>query len=584
MSRKALKSSGQLLFRRFLATESSMLSEMGKKNLIYNDTDGYVMKSPYGSVSIPKLTIDQYVWKNISKWPNHTAIECGFTGRKYTYAKLRDNCCALACRLRNNMKLEKNDIVGICLPNVPEYAIAFLGSIEGGLIVTTVNPGYTSEEISRQFMSCQPKAVFCLIDNYEVVKNACILAQLPNTKIIAIKIDSTASFPNGAIDFSELTNSYGINLSESSNFNKHVAHDDFILLPYSSGTTGLPKGVMLTHNNLVANCESIDVGLPHDPLVLPTTNDFQDVLPCFLPFFHIYGLMAMLIPKLALGAKVISIPKYEINSFLRITKEQKATFLHLVPPIVIQLGNYEGAKAEHFESVRASMSGASNLAQADVERLKKIAPNVTFLQGYGLTETSPVASLSPHGIHNYATIGFPVPNVEMKISALNDPSFKGVAPNETGELLVRGPNVMKGYYKNDEATKSMITKDNWLRTGDIGHYDENGLFYISDRLKELIKVNANQVAPAELEGILREHADILDAAVIGVKDPKCGEVPRAFVVRRPESNITEKDVQQFVAKQVIKYKQLTGGVQFVDQIPKTATGKILRREVRRIFL
>lgn len=171
----------------------------------------------------------------------------------------------------------------------------------------------------------------------------------------------------------------------------------------------------------------------------------------------------------------------------------------------------------------------------------------------------------------------------MKIARLDDSTFKGLAKNETGELLVRGPNVMKGYFKNDEATKAMITEDNWLRTGDIGHFDENGLFYISDRLKELIKVNANQVAPAELEGIIREHPDILDAVVIGVKHPKCGEVPKAFAVRRSGSHTTEQDIQEFVAKQVIKYKQLTGGVQFVEQIPKTATGKILRREIRKLF-
>lgn len=171
----------------------------------------------------------------------------------------------------------------------------------------------------------------------------------------------------------------------------------------------------------------------------------------------------------------------------------------------------------------------------------------------------------------------------MKISNLDDPNFKGLAVNETGELLVRGPNSMKGYFKNEEATKAMITEDNWLRTGDIGHYDENGLFYISDRLKELIKVNANQVAPAELEGIIREHPDVLDAVVIGISHPKTGEVPKAFVVRRPQSNVTEEEIQEFVATQVIKYKQLTGGVQFVEQIPKTATGKILRREIRKLF-
>lgn len=180
-------------------------------------------------------------------------------------------------------------------------------------------------------------------------------------------------------------------------------------------------------------------------------------------------------------------------------------------------------------------------------------------------------------------MGWPISNVEMKISRLDDPSFKGLGVNETGELLVRGPNIMKGYFRNNEATSAMITEDNWLRTGDIGHFDEDGLFYISDRLKELIKVNANQVAPAELEGILREHPDILDAVVIGVKHPKCGEVPKAFIVRRHNSSITQEIIQKFVATQVIKYKQLTGGVQFVDQIPKTATGKILRREVRNLF-
>lgn len=200
-----------------------------------------------------------------------------------------------------------------------------------------------------------------------------------------------------------------------------------------------------------------------------------------------------------------------------------------------------------------------------------------------MTETSPIATLTPQGLPNYATVGWPISNTEMKIGQLDDPSFKGLAPNETGELMVRGPNVMKGYFKNDEATKAMITDDNWLRTGDIGYFDENGLFYISDRLKELIKVNANQVAPAELEGILREHPDVLDAVVIGIKNDKCGEIPKAFVVKRAESKVTAEQIQQFVAKQVIKYKQLTGGVQFVDQIPKTATGKILRREIRQIF-
>lgn len=201
-----------------------------------------------------------------------------------------------------------------------------------------------------------------------------------------------------------------------------------------------------------------------------------------------------------------------------------------------------------------------------------------------MTEASPIISIAPLDSHNYAAVGAPMPNIEMKIADINDATFKGLAANEVGEILVRGPNVMKGYFKNEEATRDTITEDKWLRSGDIGHFDEEGLLYISDRLKELIKVNANQVAPAELEAILREHPAILDAVVIGIPHSKCGEVPKAFVIRRPESNLSEVDVQLFVAKQVIKYKQLTGGIQFVDHIPKSATGKVLRREVRQKFV
>lgn len=164
----------------------------------------------------------------------------------------------------------------------------------------------------------------------------------------------------------------GLNLSESRKYHKDTSCDDLTVLPYSSGTTGLPKGVMLTHNNLVSNCEGMDVNLPYESLILPTTNDHQEVLPCFLPFYHAYGLIILLLAKLALGVKIVSIPKYEINEFLRIAKEHKSTFLHLVPPVVIQLGNYEGAKPEHFAHVRQVMSAASNLAHADAERFKKM--------------------------------------------------------------------------------------------------------------------------------------------------------------------------------------------------------------------
>lgn len=211
------------------------------------------------------------------------------------------------------------------------------------------------------------------------------------------------------------------------------------------------------------------------------------------------------------------------------------------------------------------------------------AVNAEYYQGYGLTETSPIATLSPRGIQNYATIGWAISNVQIKIAAVDDPQLKGVDTNVSGELLIRGPNVMKGYFQNEEATKAMIMPDGWLRSGDIGAYDESGLFYITDRMKELIKVNALQVAPAELEAIIRDHPDVVEAVVVGVPHPVCGEVPRAFVVKRQGATATEKDIQAYVAKQVSRHKHLTGGLDFVESIPKTLTGKILRREVKRLF-
>lgn len=195
------------------------------------------------------------------------------------------------------------------------------------------------------------------------------------------------------------------------------------------------------------------------------------------------------------------------------------------------------------------------------------APQTEFFQGYGLTETSPIATLSPKGIQNYSTVGWTASNCQTKIVDVDDPTFKGVNTNVPGELWIRGPNVMKGYYRNEEATRATITPDGWLRSGDICTYDEHGLIYIRDRIKELIKVNANQVAPAELEAVLRDHPDVLEAVVVGVPHPICGELPRAFVVKRPGSTVTEDEIKAFVAKQVIKYKQLTGGVDFIDGKP-----------------
>lgn len=246
------------------------------------------------------------------------------------------------------------------------------------------------------------------------------------------------------------------------------------------------------------------------------------------------------------------------------------------------MNNYDKVELKHTKSIRYVMSGAAPMGAQDAERFRGKAPNAQFFQGYGLTEASPVVLMSTLGSMNYASVGIPTPDTDAKIVAINDPESRGVGPNISGELWVRGPQVMKGYHENDQATADTITPEGWLRTGDIGHYDENFEFYITDRLKELIKVKGFQVPPAELEEILRDHPDIADAAVIGIPNKNAGELPRAYVVRK-NPDITEKQIKDYVAKKVAEYKRLDGGVEFVQAIPKNATGKILRRELKDLY-
>lgn len=210
------------------------------------------------------------------------------------------------------------------------------------------------------------------------------------------------------------------------------------------------------------------------------------------------------------------------------------------------------------------------------------APQICFLQGYGLSETSPAVLISPRESKKFGSVGVPTSNTQAKIININDPEMKGLGPNEQGELLLRGPQVMLGYLNNQAATDEMIV-NGWLRTGDMAYYDEDGSFYITDRLKELIKVKGFQVPPAELEEILRSHPDVSDAAVIGIQDPDHGEVPRAFVVKKVGSSATAKELKQFVAGKTAIYKHLRGGVQFLDVIPKNAAGKILRRDLKQKY-
>lgn len=545
---------------------------------VFPAENGLEQNSVYGkALQIPHTTLDQYLWDNFSKWTNKTAVVCGVTGRSYTYGQMRDHCAALAIRLQQKCKLSFGETVAVCLPNVPEFPVITFGAVEAGLVVTTINPIYTAEEISRQLVDSQTKILFGTASNYPVLKEAANLAQL-QIPIVCVRTSNEDSIPDGAIDFVELSDPTGLHFSNLQRNNRHP--DDVVFLPYSSGTTGLPKGVELTHTNIVANSQQLAIKAGKEPVVLPTTDTFQDVLPCVLPFFHIYGLTVTMISKLQQGTKLVTLPAFRPDTFLNSLTEHKGSVLHLVPPIIMFLSQNEMVKPQHLESVRNIFSGAAPMGALDAERLIAKAPKIEFAQGYGLTETSPVVLLGSLGSNNYASVGSPPPRTQAKIVDLNDPTNTALGPNQNGELLVRGPQIMKGYHNNKQATEEMFTEGGWLRTGDIAHYDENLQFYITDRLKELIKVKGFQVAPAELEEILRDHPEVADAAVVGQPHPVSGEVPRAFIVVKKNSKVTEDDLKQYVAGRVAVYKKLDGGVTFIDCVPKNPSGKILRRQLR----
>ncbi|BFG02828.1 probable 4-coumarate--CoA ligase 3 [Drosophila madeirensis] len=541
------------------------------KFLHYSPEDGYYKTSPYDPIVVPDLPLHEYVWRDFKKWESRTAAVCVVTDRQYTFAQMRDASAAFAVRLQTKFKLRKPDVVAICLPNMPEYPIATLGAIEAGLTVTTVNPIYTADEIARQLTFSAANFIVGTVQNHGTLSEACRLAgkRLP---IAVIRSRQDEALPAGAIDFYELISTQNVRYDDLQ-VRKDATADDMVFLPFSSGTTGLPKGVMLSHNNITSNCEQVQTAMRLDLSV-------QETLPGVLPFFHIYGLTVVMLSKLGQGARLATMPAFKPDDFMKSLDYYKGSILNLVPPIALFMINHPKLTQETAPALRMVMSGAAPIGQHDVERFLQKFPKAAFKQGYGMTEASPVVLLTPEGNTRYASTGILPGSTESKIVPLDGGDFKGVGPRTTGELCVRGPQVMSGYLNNEEANQVTFYPGNWLRTGDVAFYDEDGYFYITDRMKELIKVKGFQVPPAELEAVLRDHPKVLEAAVFGIPHELNGEAPRAIVVLRQGQQATAEDIAAYVAERVAHYKKLEGGVIFVDEVPKNPTGKILRKDLK----
>ncbi|XP_063828665.1 probable 4-coumarate--CoA ligase 1 isoform X4 [Ostrinia nubilalis] len=360
-----------------------------------------------------------------------------------------------------------------------------------------------------------------------------------------------------------------------------VNSDDVCLIPYSSGTTGMPKGVMLTHKNLVSNLKQV-----HCPKVMKYGGEKGrgDTILTVPPFFHIYGFNGILNYNLTLGYHLVSMPKFTPDDYIKCLVEYKPTTLFVVPSLLAFLATHPMVKTEHLQSVETVMVGAAPTTDSMLEKFllkcEKTKDDITLLQGYGMTESAPVSLMTPYVYpHNkVGSVGQLVCSTQGRVVSLVNGEMLG--PHKSGELWIRGPQVMKGYWNNEAATKETVDPEGWLHTGDVAYYDDEHYFYIVDRTKELIKVKGNQVSPTEIESVIMEQPEVADVAVVGMPDPLAGELPKAFVVLKPNHKLTEKQVYDLVAQKLTKYKHLEGGVAFLDAIPRNAAGKIMRNELK----
>ncbi len=508
--------------------------------------------SPLPAVDIPVAPVTEFVLRRVNDHPEKPALIDGTTGRTYSFAELSDVIHRLAGGLVAR-GFAPGGTLALMAPNLPEYAIIFHAVAVAGGVVTTVNPTYGADEVAFQLRDAGATELVTVGMFAEVAKEAITGTEI--SEVITI---------DGVAGTTALDSIFGDPIQQS----PVNPVDDVVVLPYSSGTTGLPKGVMLTHHNLVANICQCDHAIVYQP--------DGEVALAFLPFFHIYGMQVLMNGLLANGVTVVTLPRFDLDQALSLVQEHRITRFFAVPPVVLALAKHPAVDSYDLSSLVQVFSGAAPLgAEIAMEAEKRIGCEV--VQGYGMTELSPVSHTTPPGMFKAGSSGVTVSNTESRIV---DPDTGEDQPfGERGELWVRGPQVMKGYLNNPEATAATLDSDGWLHTGDVAIIDEDHHMTIVDRVKELIKYNGFQVPPAELEALLITHPDVNDVAVIGIPDESAGELPKAFIVRSPGSEVTAEDLQAFVAEHVASYKHIRL-VEFIDEIPKSASGKILRRLLR----
>jgi len=510
-----------------------------------------VYESPFDDLEMSNVSVTERVFAGLQGRESEIVIVDGVDGRELSGAAFIGDVKRLAGGL-TSAGFGAGKTVALMAPNSPEYCTIFHAVAWAGGTITTLNPTYTATEIAHQVKDSGAELLITIPSMLAVVKEG--IEGLENITVCVVgDADDVPSLEGFMGD--PITQQVPVDLTTHS-----------VVLPYSSGTTGMPKGVRLSHRNLVMNIEQT-----------AKAAEFRDgeAAAAFLPFFHIYGMNVIMNVHLACGGVLITMPRFDLEMFLRICQDHKSRRMWIVPPVALALAKHPLVDEFDLSSVDQIFSGAAPMG-AELSDAVAARLNCAMLQGFGMTELSPVSHITPLSGPRSGASGLTIPNTQCRI--VDPETGQDLSANNEGELWVKGPQVMLGYLNSEQASKDTLTEDGWLKTGDVALIDSDGYMFIVDRLKELIKYKGFQVAPAELEAVLVAHAGIQDAAVIGKPDEEAGELPVAFIVRADQA-LGEDEIKQHIDDTLAHYKKIHH-VTFVEQIPKSPSGKILRRLLR----
>ncbi len=541
---------------------------------------------PSGDDMLPPITtLPDLLQQTAAKSPAATALI--FFGSRISYAQLLEHAERVAAALQL-LGVEKGDRVALMLPNCPQFVIAYFGALRAGAIVTATSPMYTAREITHQWNDAGAKVIIADRRLFPVIKTA--LPQLPSVRAVVLtglreyfarpfvrlcatlgtesnvepKAQATARANPAIYEWAEL-------LRVSNTPRPHgLTAEDIACLQYTGGTTGTSKGAMLTHANLVTNASQFD----H---FLQISHDRQELAVAALPLFHIYAMLCVMIGSIRSGGAVVILPRFEVKAALNVIRKYHPTIFHGVPTMYVAFNNVPDVKKYGIDSLRLCTSGGGALP-VEVRQKFEALTGGKLVEGYGLTETSPVTHFNPpDGIIKAGSIGLPILNTEARIMDL-ETGDRELAVGEMGEIVIRGPQVMKGYWNKPEET-ALVLRDGWLYTGDIAKKDEDGYFYIVDRKKDMINAGGFKIYPREVEEVLFECPKVKEAGVVGAPDSYRGESVIAFVVLRDGVTAAPEEIIAFCRERLATFK-VPRQVFFRDSLPKSAVGKYLRRELR----